>query len=238
MKKILPLLAAAIMLIGCAHTTNGYRISDGKVSWKNSVIEFSTDMDSRVQDGFSTAFQAVVTGQDGKRIVMPADTAALGYGASCPMGTTGFYKPEKGVILAEPLYQTEDKLILHLQYDKWSILEAPVKLDKQITILRDCPIMTVIDYYSGKFELINIAAGMTKVPGGVVTRIENGYSVKYPNGMTSVIVMPELQEQTDSDVYGSVLLKKAVSSDEPLKYYVGISDKGLDYLLDELAKII
>ena len=50
--------------------------------------------------------------------------------------------------------------------------------------------------------------------------------------------MPELQEQTDSDIYGSVLLKKAVSSDEPLKYYVGISDKGLDYLLDELAKII
>jgi hypothetical protein len=36
----------------------------------------------------------------------------------------------------------------------------------------------------------------------------------------------------------SVFVTKGVTSNEPLRYYVGLSDKGMDYLLEELDKIL
>ena len=59
-----------------------------------------------------------------------------------------------------------------------------------------------------------------------------------PQGISSIIVMPGVEELSTNETFGTVLLKKAVTSNEPLRYYVGVSDKGADYLLDELNKIL
>ena len=98
--------------------------------------------------------------------------------------------------------------------------------------------MAVIDYYEGEFELLNIAAGMTTAITGTVKELDNGYSIEYPSGIGSIIIMPQAEEKVFNGSFDRVMLKKAVSSGEPLRYYVGLSDKGIEYLLEELDKIL
>ena len=98
--------------------------------------------------------------------------------------------------------------------------------------------MKVIDYYDGIFELLNIAAGLSSASTGNIKEIDEGFAIEYPHGVTATIIMPGVEEKTKTDAIGSVFVRKAISSGEPLRYYVGISDKGLDYLLDELDKIL
>ena len=246
MKKILCLLITAAFLAGCGHSRDKLGMNTGRdyVSWTNGTVKFST---YRFSDGIGKnvpAFEVFLNYQDGRNIHMPIDALALGYGASSPMGELGFYKPEK-LSDAEILLQTDEKLVLHLKYDPWTIYGEQITLDKQITVYRDSPILSVIDYYTGLFELLNIAAGMYTAYTGTVTDIENGYAVEYfnetgqePFSVSSVIVMPDTEEKTTNETFGTVLLKKGVTSNEALRYYIGISDKGVDYLLDELDKIL
>lgn len=246
MKKILCLLIAIVLFSGCSLFRDKLEMKVNKdyVSWKNSTLQIST---YRYRDGINhnlPAFEVFTKTADGKNIQMPIDPYALGYGASSPMGDMGFYKPEK-LADAEILFKSDDKLIIHLSYEPWLIYDEKINLDKQITIYRDSPIMTVIDYYSGQFELLNIAAGMTTAYEGKVEKLDNGYSIRYftgneyiPEGISSIIVMPGVEELSTNETFGTVLLKKGVVNNEPLRYYVGISSKGVDFLLDELNKIL
>ena len=98
--------------------------------------------------------------------------------------------------------------------------------------------MEVIDFYEGAFEMLNVAAGVTTAGKGTVEELGNGYAIEYPNGATSIIIMPEMEEKNYNEDLSSVFVTKGVVPDEPLRYYVGISDKGKEYLLEELDKIL
>ena len=240
MKRALLFLLIAVTLCGCSApgTEFGMKVRRNEVIWNNGLLEFRTGMDSKGKRDDNTAFRAYVRNQEGKTVQMPADTVGLGYGASCPMGTSGLYKPGKGISGAEILLQTQESIIIHLRYDNWRVLDAPVSLDKQITLFHDSPIMAVIDYYAGEFELLNVAAGLATADNGKVTGIDNGYAVEYPDGITGIIVMPEADEKTHSRMTGNVMLRKGIGQEQILRYYVGLSGQGLDYLLDKLAEIL
>lgn len=246
MKKVLCLLITAAFMAGCGHFQDKLGMKTGKdhVSWTNGTLQFSTYTHSGDISNNIPAFEVFLKYQDGRNIHMPIDIYALGYGASSPMGELGFYKPEK-LADAEILLQTDEKMVLHLKYDPWTIYGEQIILDKQITIYKDSPILSVIDYYTGLFELLNIAAGMTTSFTGTVKDIENGYAVEYfheagnePYRVSSVIVMPDVEEKNTDETFGTVLLKKGVTSNEALHYYIGLSDKGVDYLLEELDKFL
>jgi hypothetical protein len=239
MKKLLILFLAVSTLVGCNQIPNGFhfQIRKDKVSWTNGIIEFRTDMNSNGKRNDNLGFTALIKSGNGHTIKMP-DSHLLGYGASCPMGESGLYKDEHGYSQAEILTQTEDKMVIHLHHDQWELYEVPVSFDKQITLFRDSPIMAVIDYYAGAFELLNVAAGVAAVRDCMVEELENGYAIEYPNGVTSIIIMHQMEEKSFNETRGSVFVTKEVTPDEPLRYYVGLSDKGKEYLLEELDKIL
>lgn len=240
MKRILLLIITASILSSCSDWGKGFKIkeSDELVSWSNEILRFETERKSTDNLNPNPAFQLYTRTQDGKVIRMPADTYSMGYGASCPMGNSGLYKPDQGISKAEILLETTDQIIIHLKYEPWIVVDQPITLDKQVTLFRNSPIMKVIDYYDGMFELLNIAAVMSYANVGTIKELENGYAIEYPFGVTTIIIMPNAQEKFKVDSMGSVFVRKAVSSGEPLRYYVGISDKGVDYLLEELNKIL
>ena len=243
MKKALSLLLALIVLTGCRTASDnsglGMRISKKEVSWKNSIIEFSALRENNGFAGQNPAVRVKMKYQDGKRINMPIDDTGLGYGSSFPRGTLGFYKPDQGLAKAEILSKTADKMTILLSYNKWTIYDEPVSLDKQITLFRDTPLMEVYDYYEGNFELLNVAAGLTTALVGKITEIDKGFSIYYPPyDVTSVIIMPDANGTVVNESFGEAMLTKEVVSGQPIHYFVGISDKGLDYLLEELTKIM
>lgn len=240
MKRILLLLLTTFILADCSDRDKGFglKVSKNLISWTNGSVRFEAEKKTSGKRNPNPAFQLYIRDQHGKEIQMPFDTYALGYGASCPMGNSGLYKPEHGISNAEILIQTPDQMVIHLEYDPWIIVDQSITLNKQITLFRDSPIMKVIDYYDGIFELLNIAAGLSSASTGNIKEIDEGFAIEYPHGVTATIIMPGVEEKTKTDAIGSVFVRKAISSGEPLRYYVGISDKGLDYLLDELDKIL
>ena len=236
MKKILIILLAATTLVGCSHVGDGFkfRVSNKKASWMNGVIGFQTDMNSNGRKEDNVAFRAYLKNKDGRTIEMPG-IDFLGCGASSPMGMSGVYKANDGYSQAELLSQTKNKMVIHLNHDPWNIYDEPVTLDKQITLFRDSPIMEVIDYYTGSFELLNVAAGINAGKATVFS-MDNAQIIKYPDGLTAILFMPDSDDKPV--LYGSAFMTKEVKSDEPLRYYIGLSDKGADYLLEELDKIL
>ena len=241
MKKILSLLTTALLLIGCSPSKGGFEMKQIKdeISWKNSLIQFRTHTDLDEEGGHYLGFDASLKKEDGKTIHMPIDAYGPGYGASFPLGTLGLYKPDKGIGTTEILSMTDEKMVIHIGYNQWTVVDVPVVLDKQITLFRDSPIMSVIDYYTGHFDLLNVAAGLTTATEGEVSKIENGFVIEYPTyGITAVIVMPGAEQASTDETSGYAFVKKAVADNEPLRYYVGLSDKGKEYLLDELTKIL
>ena len=240
MKRILSLLLYVSLLTGCSGLGKGFsfKVSKDAISWSNGIVKFEAQKETTGNHSPNPAFRLYTACLNGKVIQMPIDTYSLGYGASCPMGNSGLYKPDKDICNAEILLQTSDQMVIHLEYEPWVVVDQPITLNKQITLFRDSPIMKVIDYYDGIFELLNIAAGLSDAHVGTVRELDNGFVIDYPYGVTAVIIMPDLQEKVKKETDGSVFVKKAVSSGEPLRYYVGISDKGLDYLLEELNTIL
>lgn len=239
MRKTVYLIIVAAICVSCGQFQDRLSMKSHKdrVSWGNPTVQFSTDRKSEGIHYNAPAFEACVKCEDGKTVHMPVDKYALGYGGSCPMGEAGFYKPSS-LAQAEILSQTQDKLVLHLSYEPWTIYGETIILDKQVTISLDSPVLSVIDYYTGTFKMLNIAAGMTTSGNGTVQDTDKGYTIQYPTGITSMIIMPDADELTVDETFKTVLLKKAVTNDEPVRYYIGLSDKGMDYLLDELAKFL
>lgn len=239
MKKLMILFLAVSTLFGCNRTPDGFcfKIRKDKVSWTNGIIEFQTDMNSNDKRADDLGFNAYIKCKNGRTVQMPGSDI-LGYGASSPLGSSGLYKDKDGYSKAEIMMQTDDRMAIHLHHDQWELYEVPVSFDKQITLFRDSPIMAVIDYYEGPFELLNVAAGVSTAHEGKVEELENGYAIEYPNGITSIIIMPEMEQKTYDETSGSVFVTRNVVPDEPLRYYVGLSDKGKDYLLEELDKIL
>ena len=239
MKKLLSYIAIILLFTACGGKTNGslYLKTAGKsAKWGNSMVEFRTDMDSKDKRNDLTAFQAAIR-INGKLVNLKEDNTALGYGASAPQGTSGLYAPQKGCSMAEVLISTPQQTDIRLHYDNWNVIDATVSLDKQIIIYKDSPIMKVMDYYNGEFEILNIAAGMPIGYNGTVSEIENGYAVKYIDNITAIIIMPDAEHRITDRGTGNVFLKKEVTPNQPLCYYIGISDKGVDYLVDEYLKI-
>ena len=240
MKRILLLLLAISALTGCNSVGSGFdlKVRNDRVSWMNGTVRFQTDLDSKGKRQDYTGFQAYLKCDNGRIIQMPADPYSLGYGASFPMGASGMYVPNNGYSQAEILTEDDDRMVIRLHHDPWTLFDEPITLDKQITLFRESPIMAVIDYYSGSFDLLNVAAGLTSAHVGTVKELERGYSIDYPNGITAIIIMPGMEQKRFNEFQGRVFVSKGVTSDEPLHYYIGISDKGKDYLLEELAKIL
>ena len=239
MYKRLLIILSAILIVGCHQNQDGleFKVKGNQVCWKNRYLEFRLDMDSKGKKTDSQAIQAGIRDSKGKTRFLTVDPEGLGFGGSSPMGLSGLYKPDKGVAQAELLDRTQDKLVLHLRYDPWDILDEPVSLDKQITIYRDSPVMDVIDMYTGDYELLNIAAALAILPDSRITPIENGFSIDYSDGITAVIIMPGA-DQKSSDTGNQVILKKSVATRKTLRYLVGISDKGKEFLIEELTKIL
>lgn len=239
MKKILIILLAAATLAGCSKVGNGFRfrIRDNSVSWTNGTVMFQTDLDSKGKKDDNLGFQAYIKTERGRTVSMP-ESDILGYGASCPMGTTGLYKNIYGYSLAEVLTQSDDRMVIHLHHDPWEMFDEEIFFDKQITLFRDSPIMSIIDYYGGIFELLNVAAGLNTTDADTVKELEKGYAIEYSNGVTAILIMPEMEKKNNKPLMNSVFVTKGVTSNEPLRYYVGLSDKGVDYLLEELDKIL
>ena len=50
--------------------------------------------------------------------------------------------------------------------------------------------------------------------------------------------MPQSDEKTVDDTFMQVLTGKKVTDNEPLRYYICISDKGEEYLLEKIANIL
>ena len=241
MRNTILAILATILITACSNVTGrGFDLDnkDGQVNWMNGTVRFSTRLESEGDEKDNPAFDAYVKYQDGRTIHMPIDVYNLGYGASCPMGTSGLYKPDKGFAYADILDRTKDRLVIHLHHKSWDILDARITLDKQITLYKDSPIMSVIDYYTGPFELLNVAAGLSTAYVGTVKKTHNGYTIEYPYGITGIIVMPDADQLSEDERGGSVFVKKSVANDQPLRYYVGLSDKGESYLLEELTKIL
>ena len=239
MKKALSYLTCLLLfsVYGCNSGSDTYFKRTGKsAKWGNSMIEFRTDMDSKDKRNDLPTFQAAVR-IDGKLVNLKEDNTALGYGASAPQGTSGLYASPKGCSMAEVLVSTPQQTDMHLHYDDWNVLDAAITLDKQVTIYKDSPIMKVIDYYNGDFDILNIAAGIPIGYKGSVSEIDNGYAVKYIDNITAIIIMPDVEHRITDRGSGNVFLKKEVTVNQPLYYYVGISDKGADYLIDEYLKI-
>lgn len=237
MKKILTVLLATILLTGCKNNVGDgfdFRIHRDKVSWMNGVIGFQTDLSSNGKKQDNLAFSAYLKCRDGRTIQMPG-TDVLGYGASSPMGKSGIYKDNDGYSQAEVLSLTDNRMVIHLKHEPWNIHDEEVSFDKQITLFRDSPIMEVIDYYNGLFELLNVAAGIIYTDATAVW-MDNKYVMTYPNGLTAILYMPN--QDSNATQYGSALVSKGITPDEPLRYYVGFSDKGAEYLLEELDKIL
>lgn len=239
MKKILILFLAAAVLTGCSKVGNGFKfhIRGNTVSWMNGTVGFRTDMDSKGKRDDNLGFHAYIKTERGRTITMPG-TDILGYGASCPMGTTGLYKNMDGYSMAEVLTQSDDMMVIHLHHDPWKMFDEEIFFDKQITLFRDSPIMSVIDYYDGIFELLNVAAGLNTTDADNVKELDKGYAVEYSNGVTAILIMPEMEKKNNKPLMNSVFVTKGVTSNEPLRYYIGLSDKGVDYLLEELDKIL
>jgi hypothetical protein len=239
MKKILIMLLTAATLIDCSKVGNGFkfRIRDNEVSWTNGTVMFRTDMDSKGKRDDNTGFQAFLKTERGRTIKMPG-TDILGYGASCPMGATALYKNRDGYSMAEVLTRTDDRMVIHLHHDPWEMFDEEISFDKQITLFRDSPIMSVIDYYEGIFELLNVAAGLNTTDADTVKELEKGYAIEYSNGVTAILIMPDMEKKSNKPLMNSVFVTKGVTSNEPLRYYIGLSDKGVDYLLEELDKIL
>lgn len=233
------MVLAVSTLLGCSKVGNGLRfqIRDNQASWMNGTVRFQADMDSKGKRQDYPGFQVYIKNLKGRIIHMPG-SEILGYGASCPMGSSGLYNYTDGFSQAELLINTDDRMVVLLHHDPWTILDESVYFDKQITLFRDSPIMSVIDYYKGSFEMLNVAAGLSSSDAVSVNRLEKGYSVEYSNGVTGIIIMPDLEEMRNNEAMSSVFVTKGVSFDEPLRYYVGLSDKGLGFLLEELDKIL
>ncbi len=239
MKKILVLLTAAIILAGCAEITIGLKMTKEEVLWKNDILEFSTPrLAYQGSLDHNPGFKVKVNYSNGRNIIMPIDALGLGYGASCPKGTMGLYKPENGIDKAEILDLTENRMVIHIGYKSWNIQDVAVTLDKQITMYKDTPFMSVIDYYTGQFDTLNVVAGLTTAGVGTVKELKNGFTIEYPYGVTAVIVMPQADEKTVDETFMQVITGRKVTDNEPLRYYIGISDKGEDYLLEKIANIL
>jgi len=240
MKKILYIMLMTAALSGCNASSGEFGMSVRKnmISWNNGKLVFCTEMNPDGRKEYNDVFRASIRTKEGKTIQMPEDRTGLGYGASCPMGISGLYKPENGLSSAEILQQTKERIIIHLKYNKWKILDTPVTLDKQITLFHDSPIMAVIDYYEGDFELLNVAAGLTSYGALDISETENGYILTYPDSITGIIVMPDADERTKNRELDNVLLRKGIENGQIMHYYVGLSDQGMDYLLEKLAEIL
>ena len=240
MKRLLLLLLAVYTFTGCNRVGSGFNVQTRKnsVSWMNGSVMFQTDMDSKGRKEDNPGFKAYLKCEDGKTVRMPSDSYSLGYGASFPMGTSGMYAPDNGYSQVETLLETDDRVIIHLHHDPWTIFDEPITLDKQITLFSDSPVMAVIDYYTGAFDLLNVAAVLTTAGVGTVKELEKGFSIDYPDGITAIIIMPAMEQKGVDEPDSRVFVSKGITRNEPLHYYVGISDKGLDYLLDELDKIL
>lgn len=240
MKRILILVLAASTLMGCSNVGRGFKLQvrNRTISWMNGTVGFRTGLDSKGKKVDYPGFEAFIRCSNGRTIQMPADEYSLGYGASFPMGTSGMYAPMNGYSKAELLIGTHDRMVIHLQHEPMTIFNVDISLDKQITLFKDSPIMAVTDFYMGEFELLNIAAELSGAQDGTVRELDKGYAVEYPNGVTAIIIMPELEQKRYKDLQGRVFVSKGIGRGEPLNYYVGISDKGQEYLLDELDKIL
>lgn len=239
MKRYLYILLIAVAFMDCNPQESEFRMKSqkGKVTWENSVIGFSTPMESEQGKEYNPAFQAFVKTDEGKRIIMAEDKTGLGYGASSPMGISGLYKPQNSLTKAEILSNTSEQLIIHLSYDYWEILGSEVKLDKQITLYKNSPIMAVIDYYEGGYELLNVAAGIALGKEDNIAEIEDGYSINYSNGMTGIIIMPDADGKQINSINGNAILKKGIEQEQILRYYIGLSNKGSDYLLERFDEL-
>lgn len=239
MKRLLVMILAVSTLAGCSQVGNGFKfhVRNGKVSWMNGTIGFRTDMASNGRRQDNLGFNAYIKDRDGRTIPMPG-TDVLGYGASSPLGTSGLYKNKDGYSKAELMMQTDDRMIIHLRHDTWELFDTPVSFDKQITLFHDSPIMAVIDYYNGDFDLLNVAAGIKTEGMETLSELEKGYAVTYRDNVTAIIIMPDLEEKRYNEASGSVFVSKGITADEPLRYYIGLSDRGTDYLLDKLSEIL
>ncbi|MBP5347816.1 MAG: DUF4861 family protein [Bacteroidaceae bacterium] len=239
MKKITTIIVSMLILSACGNNAGNLKFKTTKKAavWSNSLVEFRTDMDSNDKRNDLPTFQASVM-LNGKKEELKQDNTALGYGASAPQGMSGLYAPPRGATSAQILSMTPEQLVVHLHYDKWNILETGVALDKQVTLYSGNPVMKVIDYYIGDFDLLNVSAGLPIGYNGSVSKIENGYSILYNNGISAIIIMPEVENMTVDKGSGNVFLKKQIMPNQPLYYYVGLSEQGTDFLLEQLAKIM
>lgn len=235
--NIITLIAAALIAVSCKPKVPVWEVNatleDGIFTWSNDVVSYSVFVQDPRNDGKPVCgISAKVNDSEGHEISL-ASGQDLGYGASAPMGISGFYLPDRPCKTAEVVMRTPDQIIIHLGYDVWKIDEAEITLDKQITLTAGSAVMKVIDYYNGPFEKLNIAVGISE--DKALSKMVNDHSMicADSNGYTTLVAMPESSSKAESR-NGYLLMQHEVTAGEPLYYYIGVSGTGPDSFLDIL----
>jgi len=242
MKRIatIAIAAAALLAVSCKPKSPAWEVNatlqDGVFTWSNDIVSYSVNVQDPLSQGRPTCgISAKVKDQEGNMHTLESDQF-LGYGASAPVGISGFYLPERPCRNAEVIRRTPDQIIIHLAYDGWQIDEAQITLDKQITLSVGSPIMKVIDYYNGPFEKLNVAIGLPAE--NIFSQTSTGSSIisSDANGITTILSMPQADSKPIESA-GHMLLRHEVSGGEALYYYVGISADGPDLFLEEIDNL-
>jgi len=224
MKRGILIVGLCLLLAACGNSSReqfsiNIRVKKNSFSWRNSCVTFQAGTDM-------PAFRAWVTGD---KKASKADVYGLGFGASAPMGIEGLYYPS-GYSSAELLMRTPEMATLVIHYPEWEVQDVLVQLDKQITIYRDCPVIQVIDFYSGGFDALNVAAGLP-LKGYRADAGERSITVTATDGTTASIYMPEADETRAEGPDGHAVIRHMIRRGEPLYYYIGVGRESPERLL-------
>lgn len=234
-RTLLTLAAAALLAVSCKPKSPVWEVSstleDGVFSWGNDVVKYSVYVQDPLNDGRPTCgISAEVKGSQGEKILLESNSL-LGYGASAPAGTSGFYLPDRPCRTAEVLMRSPEQIIIHLGYDSWMVDEAEITLDKQITLTAGSPIMKVIDCWNGPFEKLNVAIGLPSANMYSTLTDEHLMICSFDSCRSALMLMPESDSRPQS-VSDHLLLKRAVAPGESLYYYVGVTASNPDQFME------
>lgn len=167
---------------------------------------------------------------------------SLGAGASAPIVDGLFHFPTTNYRDWEIVSENPTKVVFALIYPAWNVNGNSVSLRKEITVETGSNFCQVTDYYSGDFETLTIAAGITRhekvsEDGNVSDAVEESLVTKdrfaFWEAASDQSVEPEdgklglgfIMPQTDSIVFngpcGHALGYKTIKNGESLSYSFG-----------------
>lgn len=248
MKRTLLLAAMAVIAVSCRNRATDkadWEITvdemENSFSFQNSLAGYSMSLQQQEETLTSMGFNVWLAGreeEEGSSIGF--DGMCLGVGGSAPLGTSGFYFPEKIDRKFQLLMHSPDRAVMAVFYPKTDILGTEVSLDKQITMTAGSPFIQVIDHWDGVFEGLNVVAGAVCGDTATVSSQGRVLQVTYANDLNVVIVMPEADRYAADGEAGHAYLGQTVTPGTGMYYYVGLfdgDDASISHLTDSILNL-